>query len=80
MKDKLSLLEVCGLPDVQLHSKTAFFKSIINRDSAETEEMKQQIIRLSYTVKTIGVQGDEVGIVSKRLPLKNKNHKVKMLK
>ena len=34
--------------------------------------MKDQIISLSYTVKTIGVQGDEVGITSKRLPLKLK--------
>jgi hypothetical protein len=34
--------------------------------------MKDQIISLSYTVKTIGVQGNEVGITSKRLPLKLK--------
>lgn len=34
--------------------------------------MKEQIISLSYTVKTIGVQGEEVGISSKRVPLKLK--------
>jgi len=34
--------------------------------------MKEQIAGLSYTVKTIGVQGEEVGIMSKRLPLKFK--------
>ena len=34
--------------------------------------MKDQIVSLSYTVKTIGVQGEEVGIASKRLPLKLK--------
>lgn len=34
--------------------------------------MKDQIIKLSYTVKTVGVQGGEVGISSKRVPLKLK--------
>lgn len=35
-------------------------------------DMKEHIIKLSYTVKTIGVQGNEVGITSKRVPLKFK--------
>lgn len=69
MKEKLSLLEVCKLPDVQLHSKTAFFKSIVGRESAEATQMKDHIASLSYTVKVIGVQGEEVGITSKRVPL-----------
>ena len=34
--------------------------------------MKDQIVSLSYTIKTIGVQGQEVGISSKRVPLKFK--------
>ena len=57
MKEKLSLLDVCKLPDVQLHSKKALFKSIIARENDQTQEMKDQIISLSYTIKTIGVQG-----------------------
>jgi hypothetical protein len=69
MKEKLSLLEVCKLPDVQLHSKTAFFKSIVGRESAEVLQMKDHIASLSYTVKVIGVQGEEVGITSKRVPM-----------
>lgn len=72
MKSKLSLLEVCKLPDVQLHSKTAFFKSIVGRETAEVTQMKDQIASLSYTVKVIGVQGEEVGITSKRVPMKFK--------
>ena len=40
MKDKLSLLEVCGLPDVQLHSKTAFLKSVIKQESPEAAGMR----------------------------------------
>ncbi len=34
--------------------------------------MKDQIAGLSYTVKIIGVQGEEVGITSKRIPMKIK--------
>lgn len=34
--------------------------------------MREHIIKLSYTVKTIGIQGGEVGISSKRIPLKFK--------
>jgi hypothetical protein len=34
--------------------------------------MKDQIASLSYTVKIIGVQGEEVGITSKRIPMKIK--------
>jgi hypothetical protein len=34
--------------------------------------MRENIAKLSYTIKTIGVQGEEVGITSKRLPLKMK--------
>lgn len=34
--------------------------------------MKDQIASLSYTVKVIGVQGEEVGITSKRIPMKCK--------
>ena len=63
---------MCGLPYLQLHSKTAFLKSIIKRESAEAVSMRDEIVKLSYTVKTIGVHGEEVGITSKRLPLKNK--------
>lgn len=73
MKQKLSLLEVCKLPDVQLHSKQALFKTLVNRESEAALEMKEQIVKLSYTVKTVGVQGGEVGISSKRVPLKLKN-------
>jgi hypothetical protein len=47
-------------------------KAIINLEKPEALQMKDQIISLSYTVKTIGVQGNEVGITSKRLPLKLK--------
>jgi hypothetical protein len=72
MKERLSLLEVCRLPDVQLHSKKALFKAIISKEPLASQEMKEQIISLSYTVKTIGVQGEEVGISSKRVPLKLK--------
>lgn len=58
MKEKLSLLDVCKLPDVQLHSKTAFFKSIVSRETPEVLNMKDHIASLSYTVKVIGVQGE----------------------
>ena len=57
MKEKLSLLDVCKLPDVQLHSKKALFKAIISKETTESQEMKDQIVSLSYTIKTIGVQG-----------------------
>jgi hypothetical protein len=57
MKERLSLLDVCKIPDAQLHSKTAFFKSIVGRESTEAIQMKDQIVGLSYTVKVIGVQG-----------------------
>ena len=50
-------------------------KALINLEKPEALQMKDQIISLSYTVKTIGVQGDEVGITSKRLPLKLKKNK-----
>ncbi len=33
MKGNLELLDVCKLPDVQLHSKTSFLKSIVNKQS-----------------------------------------------
>lgn len=33
-------------------------------------KLRENIVRLSYTNKIIGVRGDEVGIISKRLPLK----------
>lgn len=72
MKEKLSLVEVCKIPDVQIHSKTAFLKVLVSLEKPDALQMKDQIISLSYTVKTIGVQGDEVGITSKRLPLKLK--------
>lgn len=72
MKERLSLLDVCRLPDVQLHSKQALFKALVSRESEAALDMKDQIIRLSYTVKTVGVQGGEVGISSKRVPLKLK--------
>lgn len=72
MKERLSLLDVCKLPDVQLHSKQALFKALVNRESEAALDMKDQIIRLSYTVKTVGVQGGEVGVSSKRVPLKLK--------
>ena len=72
MKEKFSLLDVCKLPDVQLHSKKALFKAIVSKESSQSQEMKEQIVSLSYTIKTIGVQGQEVGISSKRIPLKFK--------
>jgi hypothetical protein len=63
---------VCKLPDVQIHSKTALFKYLINRENSEMLKLRENIVKLSYTNKIIGVKGDEVGIVSKRLPLKYK--------
>lgn len=36
------------------------------------QALRDNIIRLSYTTKVIGVRGNEVGIVSKRIPLKFK--------
>jgi hypothetical protein len=42
--------------------------------------MKDHIASLSYTVKVIGVQGEEVGITSKRLPLKFKIKEDKIIK
>lgn len=32
MKEKLSLLDVCKLPDVQLHSRKALIKTIIAKE------------------------------------------------
>ena len=66
------MLEVCKLPDVQIHSKTSFLKKIINQDTAEVMTMREKIAKLSYTVKIIGVKDEEVGIISKRVPLKDK--------
>lgn len=63
---------MCKLPDVQIHSKTALFKYLINRENSEMLKLRENIVKLSYTNKIIGVKGDEVGIVSKRLPLKYK--------
>jgi hypothetical protein len=37
MKERLSLLDVCKLPDVQLHSKKALFKAIVAREALETQ-------------------------------------------
>ena len=75
MKGNLELLDVCKLPDVQLHSKTSFLKSIVNKQSYQIVNMRENIAKLSYTIKTIGVQGNEVGIISKRVPLKFKQPK-----
>lgn len=63
---------MCKLPEVQLHSKQALFKALISKESEEAMNVKDHIIKLSYTVKTIGIQGGEVGISSKRVPLKLK--------
>lgn len=37
------------------------------------QQLRENIIKLSYTNKIIGVRGNDVGIVSKRLPLKFKS-------
>ena len=37
------------------------------------QHLRDNIIKLSYTNKIIGVRGNDVGIVSKRLPLKLKS-------
>ena len=37
------------------------------------QQLRDNIIKLSYTNKIIGVRGNDVGIVSKRLPLKFKS-------
>ncbi len=34
--------------------------------------MKDRMLKLSYTIKNIGIHGEEIGITSKRLPLKEK--------
>ena len=31
LKGNLELLDVCKLPDVQLHSKNSFLKSLVNK-------------------------------------------------
>jgi hypothetical protein len=72
MESKLSLLDVCKLPDVQIHSRAALFKSAVNQESLEMTKLRDNIVKLSYTTKTIGVKNDEIGIYSKRLPLKSK--------
>ena len=73
MKDTITLLDVCRLPDVQIHSKTALFKQIVNKETPEMQKIRDNIVKLSYTTKTIGVKDEEIGIFSKRLPLKFKN-------
>ena len=37
------------------------------------QKIRDNIVKLSYTTKTIGVKDEEIGIFSKRLPLKYKN-------
>ena len=38
-------------------------------------KLRENIVKLSYTNKIIGVKDDEVGIISKRLPLRFKEPK-----
>lgn len=71
---------MCKIPDVQIHSKTALFKYLIDRESSEMLKLRENIVRLSYTHKIIGVNGDEVGITSKRLPLKFKDKNIESMK
>ena len=33
MKETITLLDVCRLPDVQIHSKTSLIKQIINKET-----------------------------------------------
>ena len=43
------------------------------------QKIRDNIVKLSYTTKTIGVKDEEIGIFSKRLPLKYKNPHSKTL-
>ena len=79
MKETITLLDVCRLPDVQIHSKTALFKQIVNKETPEMQKIRDNIVKLSYTTKTIGVKDEEIGIFSKRLPLKLKSSSNKTL-
>lgn len=79
MKETITLLDVCRLPDVQIHSKNALFKQIVNKETPEMQKIRDNIVKLSYTTKTIGVKDEEVGIFSKRLPLKFKNSNSKTI-
>jgi hypothetical protein len=45
----------------------------VGRETAEMLKLRENIVKLSYTNKIIGVKDDEVGIISKRLPLRFKN-------
>lgn len=69
----LALSNINYLPDGHVHSKISFLKSIINEEqNPEIKEMKEKMLKLTYTVKNIGVHGEEIGISSKRVPLKTK--------
>ena len=40
MREEITLLDVCKLPDVQIHSKTALFKHILSKDTPEMQHLR----------------------------------------
>lgn len=47
----------------------------MSNQNSETLRIKEDIARLSYTSKVIGVKGTEVGIVSKRVMMESRENK-----
>lgn len=73
LKPLITLSKINAIPDGHLHSKISYLKSIINeQQNPEALEMKERLNKMSYTVKNIGIRGEDIGITSKRMPLKQK--------
>jgi hypothetical protein len=57
---------------LRIHSKNGLFEQILKDQPLEVLQLKQDIIKLSYSIKSLGMQNGEIGILTKRMPLKTK--------
>jgi hypothetical protein len=55
-KDNKELYNICSTGDSRLHSRNGLFETILRDQPPEVLQLKQDIIRLSYSIKSLGLQ------------------------
>lgn len=57
---------------MRIHSKNGLFEMILKEQPPEVVQLRDDIVRLSYSIKSLGMQNGEIGILTKRMPLRLK--------
>lgn len=75
-KENKELASICQTTDTRIHSRNGLFERILKEQPPEVIQLKEDIVRLSYSVKSLGMQNGEIGILTKRMPLRLKQKPV----